>query len=53
MLFIINNKLWKIKIVSRTNEKLWNPNNSFSLGVCDNNDRCIYISNKLSSKKFK
>lgn len=53
MLFIINNKLWKIKIVSRTNKKLRNPNNSFALGVCDNNDRCIYISNELSSKKFK
>lgn len=53
MIFIINHQLWKIKFVSRFNEKLRKPNNSFALGVCDNNDKCVYIFNQLPKQKLK
>lgn len=53
MFFTINNKLWQIKLVSHMSSKLQNPDSSFALGVCDNSNKCIYISNNLTNKKFK
>lgn len=48
MYFKVNNNLWNIKFVNSNNTNLRRSNNTYTLGVTDNNDKTIFLSNQLS-----
>lgn len=47
----LNGELWEFRFVSPTDTNLYDPNNGYTLGVCDGVNNIIYISNSLP--KFK
>ena len=47
MEFYLNGINWKIKFVSSKSNDLKREDGSITLGVCDNNVKCIYLSNSL------
>lgn len=50
MRFSINNIEWKILFVSPDNENLLNSIGLYTLGVCDNNKKTVFLNNKLSKR---
>lgn len=53
-MFEINNEIWYIKFTKPQNEifKI-NDNNEYTMGVCDDNSKTIYIADNLRRKKLK
>lgn len=47
MIFNINDNVWKLKFVNPTNINLKRSDNSYTLGVTDNNVKTVYIANNL------
>ena len=52
-MFRMNNEDWEIYIVSPNHHKLRRLNGTYTIGVCDDNDKCIYISDNLSPQLMK
>lgn len=52
-MFQINNIVWKIKFVNPFDPILLNSNNIYTLGMCDNLTKTIYLSQTLSNKLLK
>ena len=48
MIFCINNIEWEIFFVSPENKNLLNSRGLYTLGVCDNNRKAVFLNNKLS-----
>lgn len=46
-MFIINNEIWTVKYVSPYDENLRRSDNSFTVGMCDDNTRTIYLNEFL------
>lgn len=46
-MYSINGKTWNIRYVEPLNDNLKRSDNSFTVGMCDNNTHTIYISNDL------
>lgn len=47
MRFTINGIDWTIEFVNSRHPKLMRDNSIYALAVTDNNDKCIYINNRL------
>lgn len=52
-MFIINNEEWQIVIVSPHHPLLQRTDGTFTIGVCDNNTKTIYISSGLQPRLMK
>lgn len=52
-MFFINNILWHIKFVSPNNRIFQKNNGSFTVGVCDNIAKTIYLANNLEGAMLK
>lgn len=52
-MFIVNNNIWRIKDVSPNDPNLMRNNGTFSLGVCDNNQKCIFINRNVDNYRYK
>lgn len=52
-MFKINGEDWKILLVSSNHPSLMRSDGSFTIGACDNNQKCIYIAEGLSSEYCK
>ena len=50
-MFEINNEYWRVFLVPPYHPRLRNSRGQLVLGVCDDNDKTIYIANNLSSYK--
>lgn len=48
-IFIVNN-VWNIMFINPNDTRLLRSDNVYSIGVCDNNTKTIYINNKLDGK---
>jgi hypothetical protein len=46
-MFLINGEYWAILSVPSTHFKLKRSDGSYTIGVCDDNDKIIYLSNQL------
>jgi Zn-dependent peptidase ImmA (M78 family) len=53
MNFIINGEIWKIFLISPFDFKLKRLDGQYTLGVCDNNKKIIYIADNLSEYYLK
>lgn len=51
-MFVVNGKTWKLKIVPAHNRHFIRSDGSSTIGVTDNNDRTVYISDGLSEELF-
>lgn len=49
----INNEKWEIHLVSPFHFQLMRSDGTYTLGVCDDNSKKIYINNSLSSHYIK
>lgn len=47
MIFNVNGNAWELRFVNPTNINLKRSNNSYALGVTDNNVKTVYIANNL------
>ena len=52
-MFEINNIYWKIKFVSPYDRSLLTDNMYYTIGVCNNSNKTIYIANDLHGKLLK
>ena len=52
-MFNINGINWGIKAVSPNHPKIKRSNGSYALASCDNDTKCIYISEKVPKYKLK
>ena len=52
-MFQINNTWWKIEFVNPLDPILLKSDNSYTIGVCDNNTKTIYLSQNLNKKLLK
>ena len=52
-MFSINNEIWYIKFVSPYSDYLQRSDGSFTIGVCDDNTKTIYIDQTLFGKFLK
>lgn len=52
-MFQINGKTWFIKFIDPNSFIFRMPNNKFTIGVCDNRTKTIYLSNKLRGSLLK
>lgn len=52
-MFIINGELWKIKFTSPYNPVFWRKDGSYTIGMCDNNTKTIYIADYLQGDMLK
>lgn len=52
-MFTINGVRWRIKYVNYNHPMLRRTDGSYTLGVCDNNSKMIYITEGLSLKKLR
>ncbi len=51
-MFEINGKIWHIKFVSPSNKYLLKEDNTYTIGVCDNISKTIYLSSDLRAEKL-
>lgn len=51
MTFYLNDNLWQVMYVNPGNEQLKNSDGAYTLGVCDNNQKTIFINNSLPPEK--
>lgn len=52
-MFEINNVQWFLEIVPSDSPLLMRSDGSYTVGICDNNTKTIYISNELSDEFLK
>ena len=52
-MFKINGEIWRVKIVSPFHPYLTRSDGSYTIGVCDDTMKTIYISEGLDSQLFK
>lgn len=52
-MFVINGKIWRVKVVRSDYPLLRQPNGQFAVGVCDYSYKLICISDKLRGREFK
>lgn len=52
-MFIINNQIWYIEIVSPFNPMLYRSDGSLTIGSCDNQLKTIFISRDIPDRLFK
>lgn len=52
-MFKINNEWWYIKFVSPLHPMLQRENGLFTIGMCNNKDKTIYLSNQLYGFKLR
>lgn len=50
MTFEVNGNIWKIVCCNPSNKNLMRSNNTYTLGVCDNSQKTIFLSDKLRGK---
>lgn len=48
MEFIVNNHIWQLVFVNPSNINLMRSNNSYTLGMTDNNIKTVFINNRLN-----
>ena len=53
MSFIVNNVLWRVKLVPPQHYMLKRANGTITLGSCDNNIKTIYVNNMLNDFMMK
>ena len=49
MTFSVNNQVWNVSFVNPNNSNLKRSDGSITLGMTDNNDKTIYINNRLNN----
>lgn len=52
-MFTINHEVWIVKFTQPYDEIFRMDNGEFTIGVCDDNTKTIYISNLLKGEKLK
>lgn len=52
-MFIINGESWGIFTVSPSNYRLRRSDGGYTIGVCDNNEKRIYLNNQLEGYMLK
>lgn len=52
-MFQVNQQKWDVRIVHPTHFKLRRSDGSFSIGVCDDNDKVIYMSGAINGILFR
>ena len=52
-MFTINHEIWVVKFMQPYDEIFRMDNGEFTIGVCDDNTKTIYISNLLRGEKLK
>ena len=52
-MFTINHEVWIVKFMQPYDEIFRMDNGDFTIGVCDDNTKTIYISNLLRGEKLK
>lgn len=52
-MFYINGEYWKIIAAPSDDEKLRRSDGGFTVGVCDNNDKAIYLNSELEGDFLK
>lgn len=52
MRFQVNGVYWKVVFVNPSSDDLKRDDGSITLGVCDNNVKCIYMSSALKNELF-
>lgn len=52
-MFTINHEVWIVKFIQPYDEIFRMDNGEFTIGVCDDNTKTIYISNLLRGEKLK
>jgi len=52
MLFVINGVVWQIKTVPPYDSHLMRPDGSFTIGMCNNVEKVIYIITGLNESQF-
>lgn len=52
-MFTINHEIWVIKFMQPYDEIFRMDNGEFTIGVCDDNTKTIYLSNLLRGEKLK
>lgn len=50
MTFEVNGNIWTIIYCNSSSENLMRSDNTYTLGVCDNGKKCIFLSDRLSGK---
>ena len=48
MEFIVNNHIWQLVFVNPSNVNLMRSNNTYTLGMTDNNIKTVFINNRLN-----
>lgn len=48
MEFIVNNHIWQLVFVNPSNINLMRSNNTYTLGMTDNNIKTVFINNRLN-----
>lgn len=51
-MFVVNGIEWNLSLVEPYSTNLLRSDNTIALGVTDNNDKTIYINNRLSEQMF-
>lgn len=51
-MFRVGNEIWNLVLVNGSDDVLRRSDNSFTLGVTDNNTHCVYIRDDLDFYKF-
>ena len=52
-MFTINHEIWVVKFMQPYDKIFCMDNGEFTIGVCDDNTKTIYLSNLLRGKKLK
>ena len=52
-MFTINHEIWVVKFMQPYDEIFRMDNGEFTIGVCDDNTKTIYLSNLLRGEKLK
>lgn len=50
MTFEVNGNVWKIVYCNPSSKNLMRSDKTYTLGVCDNGKKCIFLSDRLSGK---
>lgn len=50
MTFEVNGNLWRIIYCNPSSKNLMRSDNTYTLGVCDNGKKCIFLSDRLGGK---
>lgn len=51
-MFVVNGIEWDLSLVEPYSDTLRRSDNTITLGVTDNNDKTVYVNNRLSGRMF-